>query len=237
MASWTPPAPTYHLRVFAISLALVFIALVAFLFAVRMEAIVPATGIITARELEDVRVPLSGLIDPGWSDEKTFHRLEPGDVLSPGQALATVRPEGKEPHVLRVPEGSTRWQVVTVHVTRGQAVDAGDLVARIVPLDPETGQPRDLLARLEFEEKHVGDLAPGQLVRLESVMYNPRLHGHAEAVLERLDPMGEPAAAGDRRFYATARVTRAPFRLPLGSTFKAEVVVGRKAVYRIILEQ
>lgn len=237
MSSWTPPRPTYHLRVFAISLAMVFVALAAFLFAVRMEAIAPATGVITARELQDVRVPHAGLVEPGWYDEKTFHRLEPGAELSPGQALATVRPESKEPQVLRVPDGSSRWQVVSVHATRGQAVKAGDLLARIVPLDPETGQPRDLLARLEFEEKHVGDLAIGQPVRLASTMYNARLHGHAEAVLERLDPTGEPTAASDPRFHAIARITHAPFRLPLGSTFKAEVVVGRKTVYRIILEQ
>lgn len=237
MVPWTPPRPTYHLRVFAISLAVVFTTLVGFLFAVRLEAVVPAAGVVTARELQDVRAPISGLVEPGWHDEKPFHRLEPGDALPAGQALATVRPEGKKPHVLRVPEGAARWQVVTVHATRGQALKAGDLIARIVPLDPETGQPRDLIARLEFDEKHVGDLAIGQPVRLASTMYNPRLHGHAEAVLERLDPMGELTAAGDRRFHAVARITHAPFRLPLGSTFKAEVVVGRKAVYRIILEQ
>ena len=36
---------------------------------------------------------------------------------------------------------------------------------------------------------------------------------------------------------AEASVTEAPFRLVPGSSFKAEIVVGRKPVYRIILEQ
>ena len=305
MSTWQPPRPTYHLRVFALSLALIFVCLAGFLFGVRLEAVAPATGVVTARELEEVRALLPGLAEPGWyegelrhaagplrvrldvrghgltdpaqgppravqhfqlaggaervgREELRFHRLEAGDELWPGQVVAVVRPAAangkKEPPdpsagaapasallpedaVLRVPETHVRWQVVDVRAARFQAVQAGDLLARVVPLDPDTGRPRDLLARLDLDEKHCGDLAPGQTVRLFSAMYNARLHGHAEAVLERLEPWGEAGPAGERRFRAVARITHAPFHLPLGSSFRAEVVVGRKAVYRIILEQ
>ena len=43
-------------------------------------------------------------------------------------------------------------------------------------------------------------------------------------------------AQGTRRFHALAPITRAPFALPLGSSFHAEISIGRKPVYRIILE-
>lgn len=288
MSTWTPPRLTYHLRVFVICLTLLLLCLAGFLFGVRMEAVVPASGVITARDLHDVRALLPGLAEPGWyegelaetagaplrvrldflgdgvtdpargparavqhfhlagtdrrlnREDVRFRRLEAGDELWPGQVVAVVRPVGSDlpaDAVLRVPDGSDRWQVVDVRATRFQAVRPGDVLARIVPLDPDTGRPRDLLARLELDEKHCGDLIAGQAVRLSCTMYNPRLHGRAEAVLERLEPWGEPGANGTRRFHAVARVTHTPFHLPLGSSFKADIVVGRKPVYRIILEQ
>ena len=42
--------PTHHLRVFIISLAIIALALTGVLFGVRVEAVVPASGTITARE-------------------------------------------------------------------------------------------------------------------------------------------------------------------------------------------
>ena len=58
-----------------------------------------------------------------------------------------------------------------------------------------------------------------------------------EKHIERLEPLGEPTANGERRFRAVAAITEAPFALRVGSSFKAEIVIGRKQVYRIILEQ
>ena len=41
-------------------------------------------------------------------------------------------------------------------------------------------------------------LAVGQDVRLISVMYNQRLHGHADGVVEKIEPLAEPADNGER---------------------------------------
>jgi hypothetical protein len=106
----------------------------------------------------------------------------------------------------------------------------------VVPIDPETHQPRDLIALLEVEEGRFGDVRPEQPVRLFSAVYNHRVYGCGEALVQRLEPLGEAAPDGRRRFRALAPVTQAPFPLPLGSSFKAEIVVGRKTVYRIIQE-
>jgi len=317
---WTPPGRSHHLRVFTFSLVLVVLGLAGFLLAVRMEAVAPATGIVTARDLTEVRSLLPGLIEIGWYDGDVtdasghvtrvrldsqgdgitdpsiepaivaqyriagkltvpldtlrYHRLQPGDVLWPGQPYAAVRadedrlrlkqveerlrqwpssgnhgPEREqlraeaevlrhriEQATLRVPESAKLWQAVQVRVAPLQAVRAGDAIATIVPVDPVTHRPLDLLARLEIDEKHAGGLAPGQTVRLASATLNHRLHGRAEARIERIEPWAEPASDGTRRYYVVAPITEAPFDLPLGSSVQAEIVMGRKLVYRIILE-
>lgn len=318
-ATWVPPRSTGYLRVFAISLILVVLCLAGFLFGVHMEARVPASGTITARDLQEVRSQLNGLVELGWyeaelsrpggkqirvrldsnGDGQTdpaagkpefvqqremvangqrltlqgvrFHRLEAGDLLWPGQLLATVRADDVRSRleaiedqlkelesqgeqranllrerdrlrdrlargVLRVPEQGDGWMAVEVLAAPLQAVKPGDVLASIVPVDPQTGQPRDLMAYLDVDEKHWGGLTAGQTVRLQSQVHNHRLHGIAEARIERLEPWGRPGPNGERQFRALAAITQAPFVLPLGSSFQAEVVVGRKLVYRIILE-
>ena len=270
-SEWVPPRPTYHLRVFLISLALLALALVGMLFGVRLDAVVPVTGIITARELHEVRARFSGLVEPGWYDEGRFHRLQPGDVLKPGQPLAVVYDPSLESQLLRMenqikehsargdsyeamirerdrlrqerlqtklraPESAECWLVLEVRVAPGQKVEAGEVLAVLVPADPTSHEPRGLVARLDVQEKHWAGVAVDQKVRLTSAVYNPRLFGHAEACIERLEPWGEPAPGGKRRFHALAPITHAPFALPVGSSFQAEIAVGRKPVYRIILE-
>jgi hypothetical protein len=116
-------------------------------------------------------------------------------------------------------------------------VKEGDAVALLAPLDGKSRQPREFIARLEVPEKHGEEVAVGQAVRLSSLMYSQRLYGQAEARIERVEPAAEVVPGGARVLRAEAVVTRSPFPLKLGSGFKAEVVVGRKAVYRIILEQ
>jgi hypothetical protein len=318
---WVPPRRAYHLRVFAVSLGLLFVSLAVFLLGVRMEAVEPATGIITARDLCEVRASLPGLIEPGWFEAEIadeagrllhlrldaqgnglvnpvsghsspvhdylvehgprvppdcvrFHRLQAGDELWPGQLLASIRGEERrfqlkqaeerlrqwqsagnrgpeydharaEAEALRnhlalsqmhVPDTDALWMAVRVRVTPEQAVLPGDVVAAVVPVDPATHHPLGLVARLEVEEKHCGEIAPGQTVRLFSAMYNHRLHGHAEGIVERVEPWGEAATDGGRRFTVIVPVMDAPFSLALGSSVHAKIVVGRKVVYRIILE-
>jgi len=312
-AAWVPLRPTYHVRVFTVCLVLVVLFLAGLLFGVELEAVVPAAGVITARDLREARALVGGLVEPGWYEGevgghrvrmdahgngrldpnagaagpvaahewarngskvpvkgKTFHRLKPGDELWPGQVFAAVRTdelrfrlqtieeqikegESRGPNgalmrererlrellsqaVLHAPEGDDRWLALEVRVSPLQAVSPGDVVATLAPIDVKTGQPRDLMARLEVKEEHWGSLSPEQSVRLHSAVHNHRLHGNAEARIERLEPGGHSSGNGERRFHALAPVTTAPFALPIGSSFKAEVVVGRKVVYRIILE-
>jgi hypothetical protein len=301
--------------VFAGSLALVAAALAGLLFGVSLEALAPATGTVTARDLTEVRAALAGLVELGWYEGQIdrpegaplavrldgqgngrtdptaggphlvghgewyhdgrrlpvrptgFHRLQAGDDLWPGQPLAAVHNadlrarlghlddqikelesrgestlllrrdrdrlrERLAQAVLHVPAAGDRWLAVAVPAEPGQAVRPGDPIAVIVPVDRHTGQPLHLRVRLEIEEKHWADVRPGQAVRLQSAVYNHRLYGHADGRIDRL----EPAADGSHYMHAEAAVTAAPFALPLGSAVRAEVLVGRKPVYRIILE-
>ncbi|MGE3806433.1 MAG: HlyD family efflux transporter periplasmic adaptor subunit [Gemmataceae bacterium] len=311
--TWVPPGRIYHLRIFAICLVIVTASLLTLLFAVHMEALAPVSGLVTARDLQEVRTVLGGLIEPGWytgsietssglteirldsqgngmmapvaggkpirnyrtpggrlieANKLRFHELEVGDELWPGQVLGEVRADairfrlrelesqadqsGPQPPervhekawleqqlreaVLHVPAAHQLWQAITVRVEHLQAVQPGEAVATIVPIDPKSKQPVELLARLDVAEKNAGELQPGQEVRLHSNMFNHRLHGRVQAKVERVEPWGEDDADGKRIFHATAAITEAPFRLPLGSTFKGEVIVGRKSIYRIILE-
>ncbi len=308
-----------YLRVFALSLGAVVLCLLGFLFGVRLEAVMPGSGVIAAREQQDIRAGLAGIIELGWHEgilrqakgpdlrvrvnsrghgstdpgqekvqkiehfkladgreilpaELTFHKLQAGDELWPGQEFGLIRVDDLELKIRKIkarledlksrgdpvlealaehdalverlkqavlcaPDSQYSWQVLKVHAAPRQAVQAGDAVALMVPLDRQTGQPRDLVAFLDVHEKHAGELQAGQAVRLYSSMHNQRLHGHAEGTIERLEPLGEPGPNGERHFRARAVITQTPFPLRPGSTVKAEIVVGRKQVYRIILEQ
>jgi hypothetical protein len=315
---WVPPRSN-HLRVFVISLAIMALSLLAMLFGVHLDAVVPATGIITARHLLTVRSRLSGLVEPGWYEgqiagadgklvmvrldadgngitdpaaappriireeqlrtgeqrlaiqQRQFCRLQPGDILWPGQPLATVRDEGLRLQLLRLddqireagqrgeaaemlkrerdrlrewqaqgaictPDTAECWLVLEAPVAPLQQVKTGDVLVTIVPADPATRQPKDLIARLEVDERHWAAVQVGAKVRLSSAMYNPRMHGYVEVAVDRLEPWGEPAPGEGRRFHALAPIPHPPFALPLGSSFQADISVGRKPVYRIILE-
>lgn len=311
--------PTRHLRIFAISMALIAVCLVVFLFAVHLEATVPATGLVLARDQQEVRASVFGLIEPGWHEgtiaptqgpavkvrvdgqgngltdpssgnsqpvhqyrlsigleilpgELKFHALQAGDEVWPGQVLARIRADdlhlqmhklkarledlesrgesGREvmaeyhllkdrleQSVVRAPLTAEPWLVLKVFASPLQAVKPGDPIALLAPLDPQSRQPRELVALLEIEEKYAGELQPGQALRIYSTMHNHRLHGHAEGKIERLEPLAEQGPGRERLFRALAVVSHSPYPLRPGSSFKAEVVLGRKPVYRIILEQ
>jgi len=312
------PRPTY-LRVFALSLGAVILCLVGFLFGVRLEAVMPGSGVIAAREQQDIRAGIAGIIELGWQEgilrqakgldlrfrvnakghgstdpgqgtvqkiehfkladgrvilpaELTYHKLQAGDELWPGQEFGLIRVDDLElkirklkarlddlksrgdpllevlaehdalverlnQAVIRVPDAKNTWQVLKVHAAPLQAVQAGDAIALVAPVDPQTGRSRDLVAFLDVQERYAGELKPGQTVRLYSTMHNQRLHGFAEGKIEHLEPLGEPGPDGERHFRARAAIMQSPFPLRPGSTVKAEIVVGRKQVYRIILEQ
>src|SRR5581483_322492 len=202
----------------------------------------------------------------------SFHKLQPGDRLWPGQVLAQVRADDLHEQILRLqgrlddlknrnesghevlarlqfvkeqlaratlwaPEDGQPWLVLKVLAPHLVGGEAGAPLALIAPIDPVTPEPRDPVAILEIAEKHLGEVAVGQEVRLASAVFNQRLHGHAEGCIDRIEPLGEPGPNGQRVFRARALITRAPFPIRPGSSFKAEIIVGTKQVYRIILEQ
>lgn len=239
--AWIPPRRSYHLRVFAICLALVVIALVGFLFGVQLEAIRPAIGVIQARNLHEIRAPIGGLIEyEGGSkaDKVDAKPYRPGDIILPGQPIARIQAEELTlpTKKLQAPDGES-WLVIRTVAVPHQAVKPGDVIMVLVSADAQTGKAKDLVAELEIAESHAADVAVGQPVRIYSNMYAQRIHGHADGRIERIDPLAVLGAAGERKFRATAIITQAPFPLHLGSGLRAEIVVGKKQVYKIILEQ
>jgi hypothetical protein len=184
--------------------------------------------VVAAVRVDDARLRLQAL------------EVRPADGSTPGKEtnaheLAWLRHQLDQAN-LRVPGHGELWLALDVRVSPLQAVQAGDVVATLVPIDPHTRQPRDLIARLEVPEKHYGDVRAEQSARLYSNMFHQRLHGYAEAVIERLEPMGEAGKGDERIFHVVARIENAPFAMPIGSSVKAEIVVGRKMLARLILE-
>ena len=121
--TWIPPRRTYHLRVFAISLVLVLLCLVGFLFAVCLEAVVPATGIVRARHQEEMRSTVEGTVELGWYE---------GVLADPAGAPLTVRVDGKgnglTDHLIGGPSaiGSHKskisgWARISLRYTAGDA--------------------------------------------------------------------------------------------------------------------
>jgi len=218
--------PPRHLHVFGLSLILIVGVLVLFLFGVRMEATAPATGVATSTHILTLRASRAGLVmlkDPVAAA---------GTTLNGGQPLTT----GESTVPILVPNSHARWLVLELLIGDGQRVQEGDIVATLVPIDPESGALQGIVFRLEIEEKNVGAIEPGQEVRLSSNMYPHRTHGLAKGVVERLEPMGVAGPNGSRLFHGWVRVTESPFPIKLGSSVHAEVVLGKKRTYQIILE-
>ena len=174
-----------------------------------------------------------------------FHKLESGDRLWPGQVVGSVRSDDLWQQLgqmlsarsLLAPASHSAWQALKTCIEQDQAVKPGDVLAWLAPVDPATGRANSFIAQIDVVEKHAAGLEAGQDVRLVSTMYNQRLHGHAEGVVEKVEPLAEAAENGERRFRIQVKITHAPFELHHGMSVKAEIVLGHKRVYRIILEQ
>lgn len=246
------PRPARHLLVFAVSLVVLVAALAVFLFAVQMEDTAPGKGVITSARILELRSPAAGrlFLDPN-DDEGPASTLvitrKAGELIAEGEIFAALKPDGapKDQRFLQVggngkntePGAGRRWRVVEVPVHSGQRVAEGDLLARFVEVDPQDPeQIREPLVRLDIEEKYFGEVTPGKEVRIYSNMYHHRVYGIARGRVDRLEPAGEAGPNGGRVFHAWVAVTHSPFPLKLGSTVRAEVLVGRKATYQIILE-
>ena len=239
-----PPKRSRHLHIFFISLVLIVATLGIFLFGVRMEDTAAGKGIITSARVVDVRAPKAGHVEfdptksiaPGSTIVSGLHQ---GETVADKTAIATI---DQTPILLDpVPTGATEeptrhWEILEVLVRPGQQVAQGEVIARLVEVNPASHSILEPFVRLDVEEKNFGELAPGQDVRLYSNMYHHRVHGVARGKVERLEPSGEPGPNGARIFHAWVVITESPFPLKLGSSVRAEVIVGRKPTYQIILE-
>lgn len=229
--------PPRHLHIFGISLLLIVGALVGFLFGVRMEATVPATGIVTSPRIITLRAEKTGVIEKTILPDST---LEPGTHIDGRLEIARIKLAGEQrPSVggdpIRLPASATHWLILEVHFSDGQKIEAGDPIVTIYPIVALDDLPFHPV-RLEIEEKNAGSVEQGQDVRLFSNMYPHRSHGTAKGIIEHLEPTGVEGANGRRLFHAWVRVIESPFPLKLGSSVRAEVIVGRKRTFQIILE-
>jgi predicted deacylase len=104
-------------------------------------------------------------------DSLRFHGLRPGDTLWPGQPLAQLQTTEWMPRraMVRAPKAGSVWMALEVGVKPGEKVDAGEVLAILAPMDRRTHEPLDLIAELDIEEKHCGDVAPGQRVFLKPI--------------------------------------------------------------------
>jgi hypothetical protein len=237
-----PPHKGRHLQVFGISLLVILGILVTLLFLVHLEATIPATGIVQCEELCEIRAEKAGRIELGFSNStknlssKSKYWIV-GDKLKASDKLATLRPEGTaDPVTLLVPDLFDHWSILELPAQNGQNVTLGTRLALLAPIDPESGQTLCLTVRLKFEERDFAEVSPGQEVRLYSPMYHHRVHGIAKGRITRIEPQGEPGEGNSRVFHAWAEVIESPFKLKVGGSVKADVVIGKKRTAQIILE-
>lgn len=230
--------PPRHLHVFGISLLLIVGALVLFLFGVRMEAIAPATGVVTSPQIVTIRATKSGIIEKAGASAVNI-APDSDTFLQGGTEIARIRPIGdtnpKSITAVRLSADFPSWLVLEVHFADGQRIQEGDPIVTVYPMSAD-GVVVHHPVRLEIDEKNFGAIEPGQEVRMTSNMFSHRSHGVARGVIERLEPMGVEGPNGIRKFHAWVNVKESPFELKLGSSVKAEVIVGRKKTYQIILE-
>jgi hypothetical protein len=233
------PRPPRHLHIFGISLTIIVLALVGFLFGVRMEAMAPATGVIISGKMVQLRAPRAGRVRYSSpfqvSDSTTAQPPTAGSYLDSGIEFAQVG-DGNDAAMIVVPELSTKWLIVELPVADGERVQKGDIVASLVPVDSETHAVIEPMIRIDIDERQFGGVAVGQEVRLYSNMYHHRTHGVAKGVIDRLEPMAVEGPYGTRTFHGWVKVTEAPYPLKLGASVKAEIITGRKRTYQIILE-
>src|SRR5262249_34267537 len=184
---WMPPHRTAYLRMFALSLLLVVLALAVCLFAVRMEAIVPATGTLQARDQQDVRALVPGLVEAGW------------------YAGTVAQPSG-EPLRLRLgsPGGGTTDPAQGKSLTVTSYKLPGGPGGGVAPVD------------LRFHQLRAGDqLWPGQvLARVQADDWLDRL-ARLEGRLQDLEGRGEPAhEVRSRRDALRERLARSTLSAP-----------------------
>src|SRR5262249_14977418 len=146
---------SHHLRLFVICLLLVVGCLVGFLFGVRLEAIVPATGVVVARDQEKIRAPLPGIVELGWYEAEIAGKDSRLRVRLDSQGNGVSEPQqGSVQEIVRhkLPDG----RVIPAETLSFRKLKAGDELWPGQPL----GQIRadDLQAELRRLKARLDDL-------------------------------------------------------------------------------
>jgi len=133
---------------------------------------------------------------------------------------------------IRAPEDAT---VVRVEKRPGEPVSRGELVLALSP-----GSERRVYLRVP--ERDVIKVRPGQKVRFFSQMYPYRQFGAAEGEVYLVEKWAEPYGSGSaggpssRGYLVKCYIdSDAPYTLPLGSSVEAEILVGEKPIWKILL--
>src|SRR5262249_36384184 len=157
---------------------------------VKMEATAPATGVVTSDRLVQFRAAKSGrvkLVAPFQvSDSAIAQPLAVGSFVGGGKEIVRIVDSETESTFV-APNSATKWTVVELPTSDGHRVQEGELLASLVPVDPETNAVIDPVVRIEIDEKQFGYVEPGQEVRLFSTMYHHRTHGVAKGIIDRLE--------------------------------------------------
>src|SRR5262249_52304044 len=139
--------------------------LVGFLFGVRMEATVHATGLIKARDQREMRALLPGLIEIGWYE---------------GEATDSTKDLTLRVRLDADGNGITDSAQGTVRIVRGYQI---------------SDQCRCIKEKLRFHRLHVGDLVwPGQVlgwVKADELVFRSQ---QLQARLKELEDRKEPAS-------------------------------------------
>ena len=117
-----------------------------------------------------------------------------------------------------------------VSVTRQARLQVEALEARAVPTASGNLWPHPELVTVSFVPDGTN------LGGVTSNLFNERTHEKLEATVECIEPLAAVGDDGKRRFTVVAVLEPTSDRLLLGSSVKAEIMLGKKRVYRIILE-
>lgn len=124
---------------------------------------------------------------------------------------------------------------VTLVMSRdpGERVTKGQELARL-----NTG--KDLELHLYGGERNVHKLRPGQLVQFSTETFSPWTEGYCFATVDLVAPDSDLAVSREEdkpagaRYFVRAKVNETPAPLKLGSTVKAEVLLRKSSIFRIL---
>jgi len=153
-------------------------------------------------------------------------------VLALQQELEVTR-EGIGRLVILAPVSGTIISTARRHA--GEKVEAGEALFRISSSDR-------IQLRLYATEDRIDKVHPGQLVRFRANNNPDRLAlpatGTVLEAAEDRDLEAEKKSSGSHNSYRIhVQVDKAPYELAIGATVEAEIVIGRRPLWRLIMQR